>query len=100
MASDQGWPLRNGAELGLHLNYSWRDEANSQQGMGLPVPPFGQLGARIALSDWPVGGNARLTVAAWGKNLADAQEVIYNLSNFGYQYNPPRTFGVDVKLKF
>ena len=100
LALDQGWALRNGAELDLHLNYSWRDEAYSQQGMGLPVPPFGQLGARIALSDWPLGGSARLTVAAWGKNLADAQEVIYNLSNFGYQYNPPRTFGVDVKLEF
>ena len=30
----------------------------------------------------------------------DAQEVIYNLSNFGYQYNRPRTFGLDLKLNF
>ena len=99
VAFDQGWALRNGAGLDFHLNYSWRDAAYSQQGMGLPVPSLGQLGARIALSDWPVG-SARLTVAAWGKNLADAQEVIYNLSNFGYQYNRPRTFGLDLKLNF
>jgi len=98
IALDHTIPLASGS-LGFHLDYGWRDELFSQSGMGLPVEDIGMLGARVALTGWQLGGT-RLTVAAWGKNLTDEEEVVYNLSNFGFQYNMPRTYGVDVKLEF
>lgn len=98
LAYDQSWALGSGS-LDLHMNYSWRDEVFSQAGMGLPVKDIGLWGARLAWSDIAIG-QSRLTVAAWGKNLADQSEVVYNLSNFGFQYNRPRTYGVDFTLEF
>jgi hypothetical protein len=67
--------------------------------MGLPVDSLGLVGGRIAWSDIQIAGTF-WTVAAWGKNLTDEEEVVYNLSNFGFQYNMPRMYGVDVKLQF
>ena len=99
LSLDHSVGLDGGASLDFHLNYSWRDELFSQSGMGLPVDAIGLLGARVALTDWAIGGN-RLTVAAWGKNLTDEEEVVYNLSDFGFQYNRPRTYGLDLKLEF
>jgi len=99
IALDHSLPLSGGASLDFHLDYGWRDELYSQSGMGLPVDDLGLLGARIALTDWQIGGTW-LTIAAWGKNLTDEEEVVYNLSNFGFQYNMPRTYGVDLKLNF
>lgn len=99
IALDHSIPLNGGASIDLHLNYGWRDELFSQAGMGLPVEDIGMLGARVALTDWQVAGT-RLTLAAWGKNLTDEEEVVYNLSDFGFQYNRPRTYGMDLQLEF
>lgn len=99
IALDHSVPLRGSASLDFHLNYGWRDELFSQSGMGLPVDDIGMLGARVALTDWQVGGTW-MTLSAWGKNLTDEEEVIYNLSNFGFQYNMPRTYGMDLKIEF
>ena len=60
---------------------------------------LGLLGGRIAWSGIELGGTS-WTVAAWGRNLTDEEEVVYNLSGFGFQYNMPRMYGVDVKLEF
>jgi iron complex outermembrane receptor protein len=98
-AFDYNLPLSGGSSLDFHVNYSWRDELFSQSGMGLPVDSLGLLGGRIAWSDIQIAGTT-WTVAAWGKNLTDEEEVVYNLSNFGFQYNMPRMYGVDVKLEF
>jgi len=81
------------------VNYSWRDELFSQPGQGLPADSLGLLGGRIAISDIQLAG-ARWTIAAWGRNLTDEEEVVYDLSGFGFQYNMPRMYGVDVKLDF
>ena len=96
---DYSRPLAGGSSVDLHLNYSWRDELYSQSGQGLPVESLGLLGARLAWSDVQLGGTF-LTVAVWGKNLTDEEEVVYNLSGFGFQYNMPITYGVDLKLEF
>ncbi len=98
-AFDYSLPMAGGSSLDFHLNYSWRDELFSQSGQGLPVDSLGLLGGRIAWSGIELGGTS-WTVAAWGRNLTDEEEVVYNLSGFGFQYNMPRMYGVDVKLEF
>jgi iron complex outermembrane recepter protein len=99
IALDHQWVLGGGASMDFHVNYAWRDELFSQSGMGLPVDSLGQLGARVALSNVQWGGTY-WTLAVWGKNLTDEEEVVYNLSNFGFQYNMPRWYGVDLKVAF
>lgn len=99
VALDHSWGLGNGSSLDFHLNYSWRDEAISTASRNLPVDAIGLLGGRIALSGWQLGGT-ELKVAAWGKNLTDESEIVYDLSALGFQYNMPRMYGVDVTLAF
>ena len=99
IALDHQWVLGGGSSMDFHVNYAWRDELFSQSGMGLPVDSLGQLGARIALSNVQWGGTY-WTLAVWGKNLTDEEEVVYNLSDFGFQYNMPRWYGVDLKVAF
>jgi len=57
------------------------------------------LGGRIALSGVQLGAT-ELKIAAWGKNLTDESEIVYDLSALGFQYNMPRMVGVDFTLEF
>ena len=91
--------LECGASLDFHLNYSWRDEVFSTAARGLPVDALGLLGGRIALSGWHLGAT-EVKVAAWGKNLTDESEIVYDLTGLGFQYNMPRIYGVDFTLAF
>ena len=99
IAIDHSWGLSGGASLDFHLNYSWRDEVFSTPARGLPVDELGLLGGRIALSGWQLGAT-QVKIAAWGKNLTDESEIVYDLSALGFQYNMPRMYGVDLTLEF
>ena len=99
IAFDHSWGMSSGASLDFHLNYSWRDEAFSTAGRGLPVEDLGLLGGRIALTGMQLG-STELKIAAWGKNLTDESEIVYDLSALGFQYNMPRMYGVDFTLEF
>ncbi len=98
IAFDQSIPVGE-SSIDLHLNYSWRDELFSQPGQGLPVPELGLLNGRISWSNIELG-STRWRVSAWGRNLTDEAEVVYDLSGFGFQYNMPTTYGVDLTLEF
>lgn len=87
------------ADLDVHFDYSWRDSVLSQASQPLPVKSLGLFNARFTLAGMKLAGN-KLDVALWGKNLADEKEVVYNLSGFGYQFNTPRTYGLDAKYYF
>jgi iron complex outermembrane receptor protein len=99
IAFDHSWGLSGGASLDFHLNYSWRDEVFSTPARGLPVDALGLLGGRIALSGWQLGAT-QVKIAAWGKNLTDESEIVYDLSALGFQYNMPRMYGVSLTLEF
>jgi len=99
IALDHSWGLNGGASIDFHLNYRWRDDLFSTASRGLPVDALGLLGARLALSSVTLGAT-ELQIAAWGKNLTDEAEIVYDLSTLGFQYNMPRTVGVDVTLEF
>lgn len=98
LSVDHSIPMASGAHIDLNLNYVWRDDVYATGG-GVELGDYGQLGARVALSDWEVG-NTSLTVSLWGKNLTDEEEATYNLANLAYQFSTPRTYGLDVKARF
>ena len=60
------------------------------------------LNTRVALRDIAIGG-ASLEIAGWARNLTDQDRPAYGV-NFAYAgaltYEPARTYGVDVTLKF
>lgn len=96
---DQAFELGE-SSLNVHIDYVYRDAINSQPAKGLEVPSLGQLNSRISWSGISLGNNAELEVGLWGKNLTDEEEPVYNLNNFGVQFNAPTTFGADVRVIF
>ncbi|MBV6416419.1 MAG: Vitamin B12 transporter BtuB [Steroidobacteraceae bacterium] len=68
-------------------------------------PGTENLHARLALADMPLGSNGSWDVGLWGDNLTDHNNVGYGISfgglGFGgVMYSPPRSYGIDVKLRF
>ncbi|MEM1114082.1 MAG: TonB-dependent receptor [Pseudomonadota bacterium] len=99
LAFDYSFEMGGGSSIDLHLNYNYRDELFSQPGMGLPVDELGLLNGRIAWSGISFG-DSQFTIAAWGKNLTDEEEVVYNLAGAGFQFNEPTMYGVDISMDF
>lgn len=64
------------------------------------------LSARLALADIPVFGSSSLEIALWGRNLTDKEYMVYGIGSFdalgfaGGVFNPPRTYGVDLEVRF
>ncbi|MBA6412366.1 TonB-dependent receptor [Parahaliea sp. F7430] len=96
LAIDHSWTLTNGMSLDAHLNYSWRDSVYSSP-RGLPVDELGLLNARISLSNIKLA-DSTLRVSAWGKNLTNESELIYDLQGLGFQFNRPPSYGIDLRL--
>ncbi len=96
---DHSFALNNGSSLDFNLNYVWRDEVFLTGTTDITAPELGLLGARLALTDWEIVGMP-LTLALWGKNLTDEDKYVYTLSNLGFQYTRPLSYGLDVKLEF
>lgn len=71
------------------------------------VGDYGLAHARLMLSDLAVGKGTSLTTSLWVRNLGD-EEYRYNMIDFGpafssmtqAYYGLPRTFGVDVALRW
>lgn len=93
-------PMRDCGTLELHVDHVWRDDVNSQPKDGLPVEAIGLFNARAGFGDIPLGEDARFSVHLWGKNLDDEEKIVYDLSGFGFQYNEPRTYGLDMRVDF
>jgi iron complex outermembrane receptor protein len=84
--------------LNAHLDYSYRDDVNSSAVL-TPVGDLGLWNARLTWSDIAVS-DATASVSLWVKNLTDEEEIVYDLSQAGNQFNAPRTYGVDFKMNF
>jgi iron complex outermembrane receptor protein len=62
------------------------------------------VNARVALKDWPVGhSSTRAQLAVFVRNILDAQNLLY-VANYGAtvngQFEEPRTFGVELNVKY
>jgi iron complex outermembrane receptor protein len=69
------------------------------------VLPYSLLGARLNLSDIPVGDHHSARASLWVTNLTNKQYFIDNISVFPWSFRttpfgPPRTYGVDLTYKF
>ena len=112
-------PVRN-LTLRAHLDLNYSDAQYAFQTEFADVSPTGRLiqnvaaktdssflvNGNIALSDITVGGSAKAAVSFWVRNLADESH-IYRISaaNRGTigdyaNFNPPRTFGVELRVKY
>lgn len=99
----------NFGDLGMGVNYQWRDEqcvVNTCEAQGQEATKLearGLIGARIALSQIPLGGEVKGELALWGENLADEEYLNYSVNGFsagptGF-FGEPRTFGLDFTVE-
>src|SRR5690606_7625981 len=83
--------------LSAEVDYSWHDEQTSNGGPGSTDRPrqhFGLVGARLTLSEIPVG-TGNLNISLWGKNLEDTEYQLFALSGADV-YGEPRSYGLDL----
>jgi iron complex outermembrane receptor protein len=96
-------------KLDLNVNYSYRDPQSTPIDLTVPAsrlyvttPKFDLINARLALSQIKVGpdNKARLTVALWGKNLADKKyhtfDGLTTSADKNGVWGEPRTYGLDL----
>jgi len=99
--------------LFLYVDYSHRGDTSTPLNLTTPnvelystTPAFSLFNARLALMEIHLGSDThhRLSIAAWGKNLANKQYL--TLAYQGWvtagsgSWGDPRTFGVDVKYEY
>ena len=100
-----------GGEVVARLDYAWRSRihVNAIPRFGpfddyLTSAPVGLLDGRVSLSDFQLGGT-EATLAVWGRNLTNKQYLVsgVDFGSLGFAnatFSEPRTWGVDVRVKF
>lgn len=96
----------NGALLRFHVDANYSDRMHSFANEPTLTDKSFLVNARFSLADLPMGGgNQKLTVALWARNLFN-EEHIYRRSAANTalgdyaNYNAPRTYGIDLTLTF
>ncbi|MCU6456109.1 TonB-dependent receptor [Sphingomonas sp. A2-49] len=105
--ADYEVPVGGGdARVRLHLDANYADAQYSFQNEAVKTDSSFIVNGRLALADVDLGGANRVTFSLWTRNLLDEQH-IYRRSNANNatlgayaNFNPPRTFGGDVAVKF
>jgi iron complex outermembrane receptor protein len=104
------FPAQSYGELSLAVDYSYRGKiewgayaGTSPFKAAVAAKSYGLLGARVALSEIPLGNDARAELAAFGRNLTNEKYVtqgidfvLFGTKNFGDR----RTFGIEGKVEF
>jgi len=99
LSADYRRPLPNGGQLGLNATYSYSDSYIFAPDNILRQPAFSMVNAAIS---WTAPGE-RFTTTLWGKNLSDeavANAILESALGSLAAYQPPRTYGVTVGVKF
>lgn len=96
------WPLQQGS-LRLHADFSARDDMffDASNTPRIGTDGYTLANARLAFES----SNSRYGIALWGKNLTDRRYLteVIDLSDFGLDdlvYGDPRTYGVELMLRF
>lgn len=109
---DYRFPALSIGTLHANLNYAWKDEQRVIFNLGGPLSglplnePYNQIdsygiwNARLSLEEISLG-SGELTVALWGKNLADEEYLVDGVVNFHWSpkvgvFGDPRSYGVDL----
>jgi iron complex outermembrane receptor protein len=112
LGAQYAFPKFNLGELSANVNYSWRstiffhplDRVNVFNAQ-VASPGQGNLSARLTLANIPVGGRSKAELSVWGENLANNDKIAYGIDfgglGFGGAYfAQPRSFGLDMKVKY
>jgi len=109
---DYTFPELSVGELSANINYSWRDDsyqtgkasdAVRPQG-GAIVDSYGLLDARLTLRGISLGDTGSLSIALWGKNLADKEHMATSMAAFPWSsqmavWGEERSYGVDLSYE-
>lgn len=97
----------NGTKLRLHMDANYADPQYSFQAESVKTDASFIVNGRIALVDIPLtSGGTLATVSLWSRNLFNETHIYRrsaaNAAVLGdyANFNPPRTFGGDVTIKF
>jgi iron complex outermembrane receptor protein len=96
----------NGTALRIHLDGNYADPQYSFQNEAVRSDSSFVVNGRIAIADIPMGNGAFVTVSLWSRNLLDETHIYRrsaaNAATLGEyaNFNPPRTFGGEVAIRF
>ena len=100
-SADYRQPL-GAAALLLHADYVWQDDqfglANTDAGE-VVVDGFGLLNARVAIDGIALAGG-QWQLALWARNLLDADDVNYRIGQTSTAYLMPRTYALELRLRY
>ena len=104
IVADYNLPMADIGLFKIHFDYAWQDDQYSLANTNTPagdvkVNDFGQLNARIALAEVQLAGG-EWQFAVWSKNLTDEDDVNYQIGTTSTTYMQPRTYGMDVILRY
>ncbi|MBN6149274.1 TonB-dependent receptor [Xanthomonas sp. AmX2] len=91
--------------LKFHLDGNWSDGYYTSEVEQTLTDSSFVVNARLALIDVPMGGSgATAEFSLWSRNLLDEEHLFYtsntaSLGTYGI-FNDPRTFGLDVAIRF
>ncbi len=98
---------RDNAKVRLHLDANYADADYSFQNENVKSDSSFIMNGRLALTDIALGtGSNKATVSIWTRNLLDEQHIYRrsaaNAAVLGdyANFNPPRTFGAEVSVRF
>jgi iron complex outermembrane receptor protein len=98
LAADYRYPLPTGA-LGLNVTYLYSNRYVFEPDNIMHQPAYDLVNGAIS---WTAPGD-RFTASLWGKNLSNAvvaNGLISSALGSLSEYQPPRTYGVSVRVKF
>jgi iron complex outermembrane receptor protein len=99
VSADYRYPLPNRGQIHLTAIYSYSDSYIFSPDNILRQPAFSMVNATMS---WTAPGE-RLTATLWGKNLSNeavANAILESALGSLAAYQPPRTYGVTVGMKF
>lgn len=92
-------------DVKLHVDGNWSDGFYTSEIEQTLTDSSFIVNARLALADVPMGDSgARAEFAVWARNLLDEAHLFYKsrsatLGTYGI-FNDPRTYGIDVSIRF
>jgi iron complex outermembrane recepter protein len=104
-SADYEVPMAMG-NLAAHIDYNMADGYYSSSSETVLTDDSAVANARLALREINIGGEQKLDIALWSRNLFDDEYTFYKsaglFSRFGNSgmFNEPRTWGIDATINF
>ena len=95
-----------GSEVKVHLDANYASSQYSFQNEAVKADASFVVNGRIALASVPMMGATKATFALWSRNLLNTTYIYRRsgandavLGDYG-NFNPPRTFGAEMRVNF